>query len=152
MGHVSAALELIEQIERGECARPRRVFVPLGSGGTAAGLWLGFGIARADIDIVAVRVVPRVVGRAGHVRHLVNGARALLRRHTGRAIPMPEARRLHIEHAFFGGAYGRPLAPSASIAPLAVDDTYSAKALRAAMAEPDESLLWLTFDGRLLQD
>ncbi|HJQ20798.1 MAG TPA: pyridoxal-phosphate dependent enzyme [Gemmatimonadaceae bacterium] len=152
LGHVSAALELVEQVERGECARPRRVIVPLGSGGTAAGLWLGFGIAQADIDVVAVRVVPRIVGRAGHVRRLVNGARALLRRHTGRAFPMPDARRLRIEHAFYAGAYGRPLGSTTAIAGLVVDDTYSGKALQAAVAEPDDSLLWLTFDGRLLQD
>ncbi len=45
LGHVNAALELAEQIEAGELPPPARVVVPLGSGGTAAGLALGFAIA-----------------------------------------------------------------------------------------------------------
>src|SRR5919199_3716007 len=37
LGHVNAALELAEQVARGELPAPARVVVPLGSGGAAAG-------------------------------------------------------------------------------------------------------------------
>lgn len=154
LGHVSAALELVQQIARGECERPARVVVPLGSGGTAAGLWLGFAVAAAPIDVVAVRVVPRVVGRVGRVRGLAHATRDLIQRVTGQRVATPNAGRLYIEQRFFGGAYGRPLATDAATTPaeLRLDDTYSNKAFRAALAQPDErTLLWLTFDGRLLQ-
>ena len=45
LGHVNAALELGEQIAAGALPPPARVVVPLGSGGTAAGLALGFAAA-----------------------------------------------------------------------------------------------------------
>lgn len=156
LGHVNAALELAGQVERGECDLPRRVVVPLGSGGTAAGLWLGFAIAELPIELVAVRVVPRIVGRAGRVRRLARAAAALIER-AGAAktrVPTPDSRRLRIEHGYFGGEYGRPLRqPLPPLGDVRVDDTYSGKALRAALAAPDEgTLFWLTFDGRLLQD
>jgi hypothetical protein len=61
------------------------------------------------------------------------------------------------EDRFYGGAYGRPLpARSGADAALralgiALDDTYSAKALAAAVGRDDaRPLLWLTFDGRIL--
>lgn len=153
LGHVSAALELVEQIERGECERPARIVVPLGSGGTAAGLWLGLSVAAAPIDVIGVRVVPRVVGRVGRVKRLANSTRELVHRLTGQPVPAPIAERFRIEERFYGGRYGRALPPDDVAAPkLALDDTYSAKAYRAALAQPGErTLLWLTFDGRLLQ-
>jgi D-cysteine desulfhydrase len=155
VGHVSAALELVDQIARGECERPDRVIVPLGSGGTAAGLWLGFAIAAASIDVVGVRVVPRIVGRRGRVRALARSTARLIRQLSGAVIPEPEANRFRIEHGFFGGGYGHPLAGTSIDIGNGVrtDDTYSGKALRAAAAATDgRTLLWLTFDGRLLQD
>ena len=155
IGHVNAALELAEQIGRGECPAVTRVVVPLGSGGTAAGLWLGFGIADLPIDIVGVRVVPRVVGRPGRVRRLARATATLVERLSGERVTRPSERRLHIEHAFYGGGYGRAL-PGEPIdlgGGIRVDATYSDKALRAALASRDEStLFWLTFDGRLMQD
>ena len=48
LGHVNAALELADQVEAGELPLPGRVVVPLGSGGTAAGLALGFAMAGLD--------------------------------------------------------------------------------------------------------
>src|SRR5256885_1804915 len=41
LGHVNAALELAEQVAAGALPEPAAVVVPLGSGGTAAGLLLG---------------------------------------------------------------------------------------------------------------
>jgi len=154
LGHVSAALELVDQCTLGECAMPRQVVVPLGTGGTAAGLWLGFAIAAAPIDVIAVRVVPRIVGRWRRVRRLARGTVDLLHTLTGERIAEPRPERLRVEHAFYGGRYGRPLGGDTVDLGrgIRVDATYSEKALRAALTTlPGTTLFWLTFDGRLLQ-
>eukprot|EP01125_Pyxidicula_operculata_P017616 TRINITY_DN618_c0_g1_i1.p1 TRINITY_DN618_c0_g1~~TRINITY_DN618_c0_g1_i1.p1 ORF type:complete len:471 (-),score=50.03 TRINITY_DN618_c0_g1_i1:4-1416(-) len=46
LGHVGAALELANQIERGEVPEPQRIVLPHGSGCTVAGLMAGISIAR----------------------------------------------------------------------------------------------------------
>lgn len=153
IGHVGAALELAAQIAAGESESPARVVVPLGTGGTAAGLWLGFAIAGMPIEVVAVRVVPRVVGRGGRVRRLARSTARLLGRLTQETIPAPDPEMLRVEHRFYGGGYGRAL-PGEPIdlgGGILVDTTYSAKALHAAAAYRDgRTLFWLTFDGRLM--
>lgn len=158
LGHVNAGLELAEQVALGVCEAPQRVVVPLGTGGTAAGLALGFRIAGLRSRIVAVRVVPRIVGRAGRVLRLAGAAAALIERASGQSVPRVGPDDVEIEQGFYGGAYGRPLQFPADDAALtsvgvALDDTYSRKAFAAALARGSRgTLLWLTFDGRLLQD
>jgi D-cysteine desulfhydrase len=45
LGNINGALEMVRQVEEQGLARPDAVVVPLGSGGTAAGLLLGFRLA-----------------------------------------------------------------------------------------------------------
>ena len=78
VGHVNAALELVAQLAREGRAMPDTVVVPLGSGGTAAGLIVGFALAEVPTRVVGVRVVPRVLGNRWHVLRLARGTRALL--------------------------------------------------------------------------
>lgn len=158
LGHVNAALELAAQIAAGDCARPSRVYVPLGTGGTAAGLALGFRLAGALVPVVAVRVVPRIVGRASRVASLANRAAALIERHTGQFIPRVSRHEVAVEHAYFAGEYGRPL-PHPWVdavfreAGIRLDDTYSRNAAAAALDGSDpHPMLWLTFDGRVLEN
>lgn len=160
LGHVNAALELVEQVARRECELPRRVFVPFGTGGTAAGLALGFRIAGLSTRVVAVRVVPRIMGRLTRALRLARAAAALIERMSGARVPRVGPADLLIEHAFYGGGYGRPLQAHAeqeralSLTGIRLDDTYSRKAFAAAAAHATSSderaMLWLTFDGRLL--
>jgi D-cysteine desulfhydrase len=157
LGHVNGALELADQIARGDCERPERVCVPLGTGGTAAGIALGFRIAGLETKVIAVRVVPRIVGRSGRVVRLAHRTAALIERLTGSRLPRLRRGDIVVDHKFYGGGYGRPLPESGAAGELAragirVDDTYSRKALAAAVARSHGTLLWLTFDGRLLQD
>lgn len=153
LGHVNAALELADQIASGECDEPERVYVPLGTGGTAAGLALGFRIAGLRSRVVAVRVVPRILAREGHLLRLARSARQLIERTCGVAVPHLARGDISIEDAYYGGAYGRPLAWRVEApAGLALDDTYSRKAFAAAAAAPAGALFWLTFDGRTLQN
>jgi len=155
-GHVNAALELVEQCQGGECPVPDRVIVPFGTGGTAAGLALGFAIARVPTQIVAVRVVPRILGRRQRLLRLADAARREITRLTRTSIPSVDGGKVIVVNDYYGGAYGRPLAASARAralheAGVRLDDTYSAKAFAAALATPgNRNLFWLTFDGRLL--
>lgn len=156
LGHVNAAMELSEQLARRESAPPGCVVVPLGTGGTAAGLALGFRIAGLRTRVVAVRVVPRILGRVARVLKLARSASSLIERLSGERLPPVSAADVSVEHAFYGGAYGRPLSArgderALEASGIRLDDTYGRKAFAAALAQTGErTLLWLTFDGRLL--
>jgi len=159
LGQVNAALELALQIEAGVLPRPDRIVVPLGTGGTVAGLALGCAIADLATVIMAVRVVPRVVANARHVRALVSRTARLIERETGSRMPRPDARGVRVVHDFYGGAYGRATKEGDRVAAdclertgIMVDPTYGAKALAAAVTIAKEregiTLFWLSFDGR----
>ena len=159
LGHVNAALELVEQILAGECVEPDVILVPLGTGGTAAGLALGLRIAGLATRVRPVRVVPQIVGRAARVASLANSGARLIERLTRERLPRLRPSDVAVEHAFFGGGYGRPLQPrppgedALAASGVRLDDTYSRKAFAAAAASAGKRpMLWLTFDGRLLQD
>lgn len=162
LGHVNAALELAEQIADGVCPLPTRIVVPLGSGGTMAGLALGLAIAELDVTVVGVRVAPRIATGAARVLWLARRTASLIGRVTGERVPAVRRDRLRVVHDAYGGAYGRPLPEAAAEAALLhratgvrLDGTYSEKAFHAALriARRDESrtLFWLTFDGRWME-
>jgi len=159
LGHVNAALELAEQLSAGLLPAPRQVVVPLGSGGTAAGLALGFALAGLDVTVVAARVGPRLGATRGRVLRLAAATTRFVRARTGARLPPPVP--VRVVHDVYGGAYGRELPAGARAALLLqhslaarLDATYSAKACAAALAlaaaEPGPTLFWLTFDGRWL--
>ncbi len=161
LGHVNAGLELAGQIERKELPLPQRVVVPLASGGTTAGLLLGLRIAGLDIEVVGVRVGPRIFVNRLTVLRLVRRTAALIASITGERPPRVAPVSLRVEHRMYGGAYGRPLTSALEAAAnlqsssgIRLDDTYSAKAWVAAIAESRQSkgpvLFWLTFDSRWL--
>lgn len=159
IGHVGAALELARQVRDGDLPAPLRVVLPLGSGGTTAGLLAGFAIAGLDTQVVAVRVVPRIVANRGHVLRLAHRTRRLLERLTGEQLPRVDPARLEIVHSAYGGAYGRPTADGTGAARRyldwsqhRLDPTYTAKAAAVALARAvgTPTLFWLTFDSRCL--
>jgi D-cysteine desulfhydrase len=162
LGHVDAALELAGQLAKDGIAMPDVIVLPLGSGGTTAGLLVGLSLAGVRTRVIGVRVVPRVVANRRPVRRLARRTHALLERLTGQRLPPLDDERLEIEHGAFGGAYGRETSEARYAARLLRDaggppleGTYSAKAFAVALARalrsPDERVLfWLTFDGRWL--
>ena len=161
LGQVNAGLETARQIDAGVLPLPDRIVVPLGTGGTVAGVALGLAIANVVTEIVAVRVVPRIVANARHVKALVARTARLIELATDTRVPLPDARGVRIAHDFFGGAYGRATPEGDRVASdclertgIVVDPTYGAKALAAAVALANErqgtTLFWLSFDGRWL--
>jgi D-cysteine desulfhydrase len=161
LGHVNAALELAEQVEAGVLPAPARVVVPLGTGGTAAGLALGFAAAGLATQVIGARVVPRIAtGRTRVLLHARSTAR-WVRRSSGVVLPRVRRGALRVVHDAYGGAYGRatPLTAEAATlmertSGLRLDATYSAKAfavaLRVARTERGPTVFWSTFDARWL--
>lgn len=159
LGHVNAGLELVAQIDAGIFPQPKRIVVPLGTGGTAAGLALAFRIANRDIEILGARVVPRIVGRTRRVQRLANRTARLIERMSGESLPPVRPQDISIAHDTYGGAYGRETDAGKAAAGrllsatgIALDPTYSAKAFGLALdlASGGPTLFWLTFDSRIL--
>ncbi|MFL5616920.1 MAG: pyridoxal-phosphate dependent enzyme [Gemmatimonadaceae bacterium] len=162
LGHTAAALELAHQLEREHVPPPDALVVPLGSGGTAAGLLVGLAIAGLPTRVLGVRVVPRVVANRRRVLSLARRTAALFAARAGVRAPVIDEARFAIEGAQYGGAYARETHASRTSQELllardgpTLEGTYSAKALAAALAHaraaPAQRILyWLTFDGRWL--
>lgn len=156
LGSVNAALEFSRQIDQGLAEVPHAVVVPLGSGGTAAGLLLGFWIAGREIDVCAVRVTSAWFINRLIVMRLIRRTAALLAKHGLRV--RDGAARLHVIKDQLGRGYGHgtPLSAQAErlAAPegLALESTYGAKAFAAigSLAPSFPRLcFWHTFDARL---
>ena len=162
IGHAAAALELDEQLRRANAPAPDTLVVPLGSGGTAAGLLVGLTLAGLRTRVLGVRVVPRIVANRRRVLALARRTAALFAERAQVAPPVIDEDRFTIEQTQYGGAYARETHAARTSAELvlardgpALEGTYSAKALAAALAHartaPAERVLyWLTFDGRWL--
>ena len=159
LGHVNAGMELAQQIADDDCPLPERIVVPFGTGGTAAGLALGLRLSGLGSQVMAVRVVPRLLGGVRRVTRLANATAAFIERLTGERVPRLTRSDILVEHSFYAGGYGRPIEAARDVddaatrSGLHLDDTYSRKAFAAAIAQRNHlTLFWLTFDGRVLSD
>jgi 1-aminocyclopropane-1-carboxylate deaminase/D-cysteine desulfhydrase-like pyridoxal-dependent ACC family enzyme len=145
LGYVSAGLELLEQISRGELPRPDVIYLALGSCGTAAGLVVGLGgaptLPRLDARVIAVRVVDRVVANERVTLRLAKRTAALLAARGEHWFDQSTPTPLSVDHRFFGGGYGRATPESddavarAAAVGLALEPTYTGKAMAALLAD-----------------
>jgi len=141
LGYVEAALEIAAQVEAGALPEPAHVVVPVGTGGTAAGLALGFQLAGLRSRVVGVvvndqlRLDPPVVAR------LARRTAALLERRgarLGKVDVGPEM--LDLTHDQIGAGYGHPTEAARAAAEqaaedgLALDPVYTAKAMAGLLA------------------
>lgn len=162
LGYVEAALEIAAQVEAGALPAPASVVVAVGSGGTVAGLHLGFALA----GLTATEVIGVVVNDTLRLDHrsitsLARRAARLLRRCGARVpdTPLP-AERLVLLRDWLGQGYGYPTPEGARALRLAHDaeqldlePVYTAKAV-AALLElhsggrlPDGPALYLHTNG-----
>jgi D-cysteine desulfhydrase len=147
VGHVLAGLELAEQV----AVPPDTIVLPLGTGGTAAGLALAVAILGWPTRVVAVRVAPIIVANRWRTARLARGARRLLAQ---RGIPLPAPRSVAIVDGL-GKGYGHPTPDGeaarrlASEYGLTLDPTYGAKAfallLQRATGDMQRIVFWHTF-------
>lgn len=162
VGYLVAAFELAEQIAARQLPCPDVIVVPLGSGGTLAGLWLGLTATGLPCRLVGVRVVERVLCNGWLVKLLARRCRALCREH-GLPLPPPSTAMLTIDHAQAGATYGQPTAAArvaceraAELGGLRLESTYTGKALAAlpglvrrtvATTSPLRVLFWNTHNS-----
>ena len=149
LGHFLAALELGTQLD----APPDAIVVPLGTGGTAAGIALGIAWLGWSTEVIAVRVAPAIVANRWRTRRLARHAAALLRRR-GIEFQVPRtAIRVRVVDAM-GRGYGHPTPDGERARAMAtehgvrLDPTYGAKAfgvmLTPAYRAP-RTVFWHTF-------
>jgi 1-aminocyclopropane-1-carboxylate deaminase/D-cysteine desulfhydrase-like pyridoxal-dependent ACC family enzyme len=147
VGHLLAGLELAAQV----ASPPDAILLPLGTGGTAAGLALAVSALGWPTRVVGIRVAPLIVANRWRTTWLAYAARRLLSR---RGVPLPAPRSLHIVNGL-GRGYGHPTPEGEAAARLAsqhgltLDPTYGAKAfaflLQRATFDVQRVVFWHTF-------
>jgi 1-aminocyclopropane-1-carboxylate deaminase/D-cysteine desulfhydrase-like pyridoxal-dependent ACC family enzyme len=158
-GYVEAARELAAQVRHGALPLPDIVVVPLGSGGTAAGLLAGFAIHGVRSKILAIRIVPALLAGAERTVALAKGTAAKL----GERVSWKMMREnLEVDPRYLGAGYGYPTpwgtraTELASGEGLMLEPTYTAKAFAAALdrvgrGESKRVLFWHTFSSAPLE-
>lgn len=111
LGVAFAMLELAAQVDAGLLPRPDVIVVPLGSGGTVAGLRLGLRALAWRTALWAVATVERPLATGGRVAGVEQGAIRILARR-GFVVPRGPAPPLQILHGAVGPGYGVPTAES----------------------------------------
>ena len=149
LGQFLAALELGTQLD----APPDTIVVPLGTGGTAAGIALGVAWLGWSTAVVGVRVAPRIVANRWRTLRLARKTASLIRR-AGIEFSVPRsALRIRVVDAM-GKGYGHPTEEGERAGALAaehgvrLDPTYGAKAfsfLQRADANVQRVVFWHTF-------
>lgn len=112
LGTVRAGLELAQQIQSGEIPHPKRIYVSLGTGGTAAGLSIGLAMAQINTSIHAITTVEPLLSTRYRMNNLISGTQKLIAKlgnnNTQKIKPLP----LYINRNFVGKGYGYPSAQS----------------------------------------
>jgi D-cysteine desulfhydrase len=152
VGLVRAGLELARQLEVEQLPAPDRIVVPIGSGGTVAGLMLGIALARLPIRVHGVAVVEAPFATRGRISRLVEQTRAWLVAHgvDCAGVTIPE---LILDRTQVGRGYGIPSPASLEAVEalraenLPFEAVYSGKGIAAVLARPppgERVLYWLT--------
>src|SRR6266487_2399996 len=148
-GHCLAALELSAQLE----TPPDSIVVPLGTGGTAAGIALGVAVLGWSTRVIAVRVAPWIAANRWRTLRLARQAAVLLERAGIERVPR-SAIRVEVVNAL-GAGYGYPTTEGerarrlASDHGLRLEPTYGAKAFSVYFQKKKYDLrrtvFWHTF-------
>ena len=162
-GYVNAAFELKEQIDAGLLPEPDRIYVPLGSMGTAVGLMLGLKAAGVRSRIIAVRVLEEIFASPWLLRRRIRDTSAYL--HTlDPSFPIFDGgvEDLEIRNEFLGDGYAQFTARDVESAKLMrehggiiMNGTYSAKEFSALVDDARKGVLkdknilfWNTYNSR----
>ncbi|MHA1928556.1 MAG: 1-aminocyclopropane-1-carboxylate deaminase/D-cysteine desulfhydrase [Candidatus Thorarchaeota archaeon] len=107
IGYVEAALELVNQIETGILPKPERIYLPVGTMGTFAGLTVGLKLADSDIDLIGVRVSESSICNERNTAQMINSTFKFLRKQS-KEIPQIKVKpeEVNINHEFAGPCYG----------------------------------------------
>ncbi|HEX7293097.1 MAG TPA: pyridoxal-phosphate dependent enzyme [Solirubrobacterales bacterium] len=141
LGYVEAALEIAAQVEDGSLPEPAHAVVPVGTGGTAAGLALGFQLAGLRTRVVGVVVNDRLRLDPPVLVRLARRTAKLLERRGARLGRLRlEPQMLDLTRDQIGAGYGHPTEAAKRAADLAaeeglpLDPVYTAKAMAGLLA------------------
>jgi len=160
VGFVSAALELAEQVRAGLLPAPRRIYAPVGSGGTLAGLVAGLRLAGLATRVVGVLVTDILPPSPARLTALARATLRLLHRRDP-SVPTPGigSHDFELVRDELGPGYGAPTPAAeravrvAAEAGLALETTYTGKCLAALLARAGEVspaepvLFWNTYNA-----
>lgn len=162
LGYVNAALELADQIDSGATPKPDTIVVPVGSGGTLAGLVCGCRLAALDIDLVGVRTAMASFGNPERIATLADETAAVLGEYGLDDPPTFAADEITILDGFIGDGYGEPTPAGRECTELAathgleLDQTFTAKTVAALRDHPQfedgTTLYWHTLSSVDLAD
>jgi D-cysteine desulfhydrase len=158
LGYVEAALEIAEQVAAGELPEPATVVVPVGSGGTVAGLALGLRLAGLRTRVFGAVVNDMVRLDAPTMARLARRTGRLLTDRGATGVPGIGPADLTLRADWLGSTYGDPTPASvaeverARAAGLVLEPVYTGKslaALRALLTAGDLAgpVLWLHTHG-----
>lgn len=151
IGYVDAVLELAEQVERGELPKPDLIVLPVGTGGTMAGICVGLGIVGWNTHVMPVRITSFLVCNGWLMGGIVRDTHRYLERAAGEPIPAPAP--FTMLHGYVGQGYGYPTQASyegermlSKVTNSPGETTYTGKAMAAlrdlAKAHPTKNILY----------
>jgi len=163
IGHVNAGFELKEQVASGLMPEPDKIYLPLGTMGTAIGLTIGLKAAGLKTRVVSVRVADVKFGNKEKFVKLFKKTLALILSMDS-SFPRVEITddEVNIRHDFFGGQYARfteqgmaALNLVAKSEGIRLDGTYTGKAMAALIDQVrghgtrnEIILFWNTYNAR----
>ncbi|HYG96531.1 MAG TPA: pyridoxal-phosphate dependent enzyme [Solirubrobacterales bacterium] len=141
LGYVEAALEIAAQVEDGSLPEPAHAVVPVGTGGTAAGLALGFQLAGLRTRVVGVVVNDQLRLDGQVLARLARRTAGLLERRGASLGQLRlEPAMLDLTRDQIGAGYGHPTEAAArataraAAEDLPLDPVYTAKAMAGLLA------------------
>ncbi len=151
LGFVAAAFELAEQMQ------PDVIYLPMGTGGTLAGLLVGLKLAGLKTRVEAIRVVDPAFRNESHVKKLCDELCAKLEK-----FPVVEESDIVIRDEFYGEDYGIPTPAGReaverfqTLENVQLENTYTGKTaaamlhdLRAGKLDGQNVLYWNTLNSR----
>ncbi len=159
LGFVSAGLELARQIEQGLLPEPKRIYIPVGTGGSAAGILLGLALANLRPTLVGVLVTDILPpSQRGILRSAERIRRKLLRLDPSLPAVDCSTQPFELVRDQLGPGYGAATPESRAAVSAAreqgihLDTTYTGKALASILAptrDPSEGplLFWNTYNS-----
>jgi len=167
IGYVNAGFELKEQVASGLMPEPDKIYLPLGTMGTAVGLTIGLKAAGLKTRVVSVRVADVKYGNKEKFVKLYKKTLALILSMDS-SFPRVEITddEVDIRHDFFGGQYARfteqgmaALNLVAKSEGIRLDGTYTGKAMAALIDQVrghgtrnEVILFWNTYNARDFYD
>jgi len=164
---VNAALELREQIRDGQIPEPDRIYVALGTAGTAAGLLLGLKAANLKSQVICVLVADPRFSNSRRISRLFHRTSSYLNS-LDPSFPRFKLTKadIHIRHDFYGRGYAffteegmEAVRCIANREGIQLDGTYTGKTLAALIADSRKKsltdkvyLFWNTYNSRDFSD